>query len=200
MILGVPWYYWLVLVVVFIATIILFIKASAASKARSERLKKEAAIWRRDYDLRQKYSVLTEEKLRECPDSELLHAVAMNIQVTLENANNMNEAFETLPIEKKYIYTLEYFDEDAKIGLSHFLKNNGAPLLPNVTGALKAIGAQDILVHVNTLYPMYDPDSEVSVDYEIISKTDEQFKEIYDSQDLYNKAATYIKVNKKIFL
>ena len=200
MIFGVQWYYWLILVVVFIATIVLFIKASNASKLRRERLKKEAAIWQRDYDLRQKYSVLTEEKLKECTDSELLHAVAMNIQVSLENATNMNEAFEALPTEKKYVYTLEYFDEDARLGLSHFFKNNGAPLLPNVTSALKAIGAEEICVYVDRLYPMFDPDSEVSVDYEFIAKTDEQFKEKYDSQNLYNKTAIYIKSNKEIFL
>mgnify|MGYP006932848907 CR=1 FL=1 len=96
MIFGLQWYYWLILIVTIILTLIVWKKALTASKIRREKLKKEAAIWQRDYDLRQKYSVLTEEKIKECEDSELLHAVAMNIQVSLENATNMNDAFENL--------------------------------------------------------------------------------------------------------
>ncbi len=200
MIFGLQWYYWLILIVSVILTLVVWKKAMDASKIRRERLKKEAAIWQRDYDLRQKYSILTEEKLRECEDSELLHAVAMNIQVSLENANNMNEAFEALTPEKKYVYTLEYFDEDVKNKLSDFFKNNGAPLLPNITDALSAINEDNLNEYVSRLYPMYDPDNEVSIDYEIVLKTDEQFKEIYNSQELCRKAAVYIRNNKENFL
>ncbi len=200
MFLGLQWYYWLILVVALILTLIVWKKAMDASRIRREKLKKEAAIWQRDYDLRQKYSVLTDEKLKECEDSELLHAVAMNIQVSLENANDMNEAFEKLPVEKKYVYTLEYFDEDVKNSLSDFFKNNGAPLLPNITEALKAIDEDELNKYISVLYPMYDPDSDVSIDYEVVQKTDAQFKEIYDSQALYRKAAAYIKNNKEKFL
>lgn len=200
MFLGLQWYYWLILVVALILTLIVWKKAMDASRIRREKLKKEAAIWQRDYDLRQKYSVLTDEKLKECEDSELLHAVAMNIQVSLENANDMNEAFEKLPVEKKYVYTLEYFDEDVKNSLSNFFKNNGAPLLPNITEALKAIDEDELNKYISILYPMYDPDSDVSIDYEVVQKTDAQFKEIYDSQALYRKAAAYIKNNKEKFL
>ena len=47
---------------------------------------------------------------------------------------------------------------------------------------------------------MYDPDSNVSVDYNIIAKADEKFKEIYDSDEMCRLAAQYIKKNKEIFL
>ena len=200
MIFGLQWYYWLILIVAAIGAIFAWVKAMEASKARRARLKKEAEIWQRDYKLREEYSVLTEEKIRECSDTELLHAVAMNIQVSLENAIDMNKSFEQLPDEKKYIYTLEYFDEDSKTSLSTFFKNNGAPLLPNIHNSLLAIDAIEILEFVDTVYPMYDPDSEVSVDYSIINKTDEQFKEVYDSNTLCKKAAIYIKNNKEKFL
>lgn len=200
MLFGVQWYYWLILLVAIIIAVFAWIKALSASRLRKERLKKEAEIWKRDYELREKYTVLTEEKLKECTDTELLHAVAMNIQVQLENAIDMNKAFIELAQEKKFIYTLEYFDEDAKTSLSSFFKNNGAPLLPNILPALKAVEAHNLLTYAELLYPMYDPDSEVSIDYELIQKTDEQFKEAYDSQELCILAAVYIKKNINIFM
>ncbi len=108
MIFGVQWYYWLALLIAVVIAIFAWIKALGASKQRREKLKREAEIWKRDYDLREKYSVLTGEKLEACTDTELLHAVAMNIQVELENAIDMNKAFEALSEEKKNIYTLKF--------------------------------------------------------------------------------------------
>lgn len=200
MLFGVQWYLWLILILAVGLAIFAWSKALKSSRARRERLKREGAIWKRDYDLRQNFSVLTEEKLKETEDTELLHGVAMNIQVFLENADNMNVAFEELPEEKKYIYTLEYFDEDAKNGLSVFFKNNGAPLVPLLPDALTAVGAQKYIEIVAPVVQMYDPDSEVSVDYTAIAKADELFKEKYDSDELLRLSAQYIKNNKEIFL
>ncbi|MBR4286737.1 MAG: DUF4375 domain-containing protein [Clostridia bacterium] len=200
MLFGVQWYLWLILILAVGLAIFAWSKALKSSRVRRERLKREGAIWKRDYDLRQNFSVLTEEKLKETEDTELLHGVAMNIQVFLENADNMNVAFEELPEEKKYIYTLEYFDEDAKNGLSVFFKNNGAPLVPLLPDALTAVGAQKYIETVFPVVQMYDPDSEVSIDYTAIAKADELFKEKYDSDELLRLAAQYIKNNKEIFL
>ncbi len=197
---GVQWYYWIILLAAIILAIILWIKALKTGKERRERLKKEAAIWKRDYDLREKYSVLTEEKLKSAEETELLHAVAMNIQVFLEKATDMTESFNSLSQEKKYIYSLEYFDEDGKKSLSTFFKNNGEPLVSLVPDALNAVGAGRYIEHYATLLPMYDPDSEVSIDYTIVSKVDEEFSNIYDSDELCRLTAKYILKNKEIFL
>ena len=124
----------------------------------------------------------------------------MNIQVALEYEINMNESFRLLPYEKQFIYTLEYFDEDAKKSLSTFFKNNGAPLVPLIPDALKAIGAEKYIETISPLVSMYDPDSDVSVDYTVIGKADEKFKAIYDSDELCRLAGQYIKKNKEIFL
>lgn len=200
MIWGVKWYLWLILLVAIIVAVFAWHKALSSSKERRERLKREGAIWKRDYDLRQKFSVLTDEKIKETSDSELLHGVAMNIQISLENEINMNEAFRLLPLEKQYVYALEYFDEDAKTSLSAFFKNNGYPLIPLIPDALKEIGAEKYTDTVIMLLPMYDPDSDVSVDYTLIAKADEKFKEIYDSDELLKLASIYIRKNKEIFL
>lgn len=197
---GVKWYLWLILFVAVIIAVFAWHKALSASRERREKLKKEGEIWKRDYDLRQKFSVLTEEKMKETADTDLLHGIAMNIQVALENEINMTESFRLLPEEKQFIYTLEYFDEDAKQSLSTFFKNNGVPLVTLVPDALKAIGADKYLETLSTIVTMYDPDSDVSVDYTIIAKADEKFKELYDSDELCRLAAQYIKKNKEIFL
>ena len=197
---GVQWYYWALLLGAIILAIFAWRKVLISSRERRERLKREGAIWKRDYDLRQKFSVLTLEKLKETEDAELLHGVAMNIQVFLENANNMNDAFNSLPKEKQYVYALEYFDEDAKNSLSTFFKNNGAPLVPIIPEALAVIGAQKYIDLVNSILPMYDPESDVSIDYTVISAVDEKFKEIYNSDELCRLSAAYIKNNKEIFL
>lgn len=197
---GVSPYLWLILIIFIIVTAIVIKKALDASRKRRERLKKEAAIWKRDYELREKYRELTENKILNAPDDELLHGVAMNIQIKLENADSMEKAFEVLPTEKKYVYTLEYFDEDAKQSLSFFFKNNGEPLTGLSYKALEEIGLFDISQIVKELYPMYDPDSEVSVDREIIGRKDVEFKEKYSSKTLLSEAAKYIIGNKEIFL
>lgn len=200
MIFGVQWYYWLILIIAVILAVFAWIKVLASSKERREKLKKEAELWKKDYELREKYSVLTSEKIDACADIQLLHAVAMNIQVELENAIDMNGTFQKLCTEKKNIYTLEYFDEDVKTSLSTFFRNNGAPLLPNILNALEAVESTELSPLVARLYPMFDPDSEVSVDYQIIQKTDEQFKNIYDSDKLCRRCANYIRKNKQHFI
>ncbi|MBQ8183104.1 MAG: hypothetical protein IJ025_04310 [Clostridia bacterium] len=197
---GVKWYLWLILIVAIAGAIFAWYKALSASRERRERMKREGAVWKRDYDLRQNFTVLTDEKINETDETELLHGVAMNIQVFLENAANMNEAFEYLPTEKKFIYTLEYFDEDAKNSLSAFFKNNGAPLLPVLPDALVAVGADKYLEIIAPLCSMYDPDSEASVDYAVIGKADELFKKTYNSDEFCRLCAKYIKKNKQIFL
>jgi hypothetical protein len=112
----------------------------------------------------------------------------------------MTESFNALPQEKKNVYALEYFDEDAKKNLSVFFKNNGEPLISIIPDALNAIGAGKYVEHYATLLPMYDPDSEVSIDYSVIGKVDEEFASIYNSDELLRLTAKYILKNKEIFL
>lgn len=200
MLFGVQWYYWVILLIAIIIAILAWSKALKSGKARRERLKKEAAIWKRDYELREKFTILTEEKLNSTEETELLHGVAMNIQVTLEKATDMTESFNALPNEKKFVYALEYFDEDAKKNLSAFFKNNGEPLISIVPDALNAIGAGKYVESYATLLPMYDPDSEVSIDYNIIGKVDEEFSSLYNSDEILRLSAKYIIKNKEIFL
>lgn len=200
MLFGVQWYYWVILLVAIIIAIFAWIKALKSGKERRERLKKEAAIWKRDYELREKFTVLTEEKLNSAEETELLHGVAMNIQASLEKTTDMTECFNALPNEKKFVYALEYFDEDAKKSLSTFFKNNGEPLISVVPDALNAIGAGKYVEHYGRLLPMYDPDSDVSIDYDIIARVDEEFSSVYNSDELLRLSAKYILKNKTIFL
>jgi hypothetical protein len=172
----------------------------SASRIRREKLKKEAEIWKKDYELRQEFKTLTLEKLNSTDTNKMLSGVCMNIQIALENATDMNEAFIDLPKEKKYIYCLNYFDEDATKSLSTFFKNNGSPLTDFIIDAIKNVGYEEILPLVESLYPMYDDNSNVSVDYTIIDKSDDKFKEIYNPNKLYELVSKYVKANKEIFV
>lgn len=200
MLFGVQWYLWLLLVVVSILAVFVWIKAMAASRIRREKLKKEAEIWKKDYELRQEFKTLTLEKINSTDTNKMLSGVCMNIQIELENAPDMNEAFLKLPDEKKYVYCLEYFDEDCVKSLSTFFKNNGSPLTDFIIEAIKTVGYEEILPLVESLYPMYDDNSNVSVDYTIIDKTDDKFKEIYNPNKLYELVTKYVKSNKEIFI
>jgi hypothetical protein len=188
------------LVIVSILAIFVWIKAMSASRIRREKLKKEAEIWKKDYELRQEFKTLTLEKINSTDTNKMLSGVCMNIQIELENAPDMNEAFLKLPEEKKYIYCLEYFDEDASKSLSTFFKNNGSPLTDFIIEAIKTIGYEEILPLVEVIYPMYDDNSDVSIDYTVIDKTDDKFKEIYNPNKLYDLVSKYIKANKDIFV
>lgn len=200
MLFGVQWYLWVLLVIVSILAIFVWIKAMAASRVRREKLRKEAEIWKKDYELRQEFKTLTFEKINSTDTNKMLSGVCMNIQIELENAPDMNEAFLKLPEEKKYIYCLEYFDEDASKSLSTFFKNNGSPLTDYIVEAIKTIGYEEILPLIEAVYPMYDDNSDVSIDYTIIDKTDDKFKEIYNPNKLYDLVSKYVKLNKEIFI
>ena len=200
MLFGVQWYLWVLLLVVAVLAVFVWIKAMSASRIRREKLKKEAEIWKKDYELRQEFKTLSSEKLSSTPNNKMLSGVCMNIQIFLENETDMNDAFLALPDEKKYIYCLEYFDEDCVKSLSQFFKNNGSPLTDYIVDAIKAVGYTEILPLVEELQPMYDGDSEVSIDYAVIDKTDDKFKEAYNSNKLYDLVAKYVKENKEIFI
>ncbi|MBQ4103333.1 MAG: hypothetical protein IJC90_02615 [Clostridia bacterium] len=200
MLFGVQWYLWVLLVIVSILAIFVWIKAMSASRIRRERLKKEAEIWKKDYELRQEFKTLTLEKINSTDTNKMLSGVCMNIQIELENAPDMNEAFLKLPEEKKYIYCLEYFDEDSSKSLSTFFKNNGSPLTDFIIKAIKTVGYEEILPLIETIYPMYDDNSDVSIDYTVIDKTDDKFKEIYNPNKLYELVTKYVKLNKEIFI
>ena len=200
MLFGVQWYLWVLLVIVSILAIFVWIKAMSASRIRHERLKKEAEIWKKDYELRQEFKTLTLEKINSTDTNKMLSGVCMNIQIELENSPDMNEAFLKLPEEKKFVYCLEYFDEDSSKSLSTFFKNNGSPLTDFIIKAIKTVGYEEILPFVETLYPMYDDNSDVSIDYTVIDKTDDKFKEIYNPNKLYELVTKYVKLNKEIFI
>lgn len=200
MFLGVKWYLWVLLFVVAVLAIFVWIKAISASKIRREKLKKEAEIWKKDYELRQEFKTLSREKINATPKNKILSGICMNIQIFLEDEADMNEAFLALPDEKKFIYCLHYFDEDCVKSLSQFFKNNGSPLTDYIIDALKAVNYTEILPDVELVQPMYDENSDVSIDYKTIEKTDVRFQEIYSSGKLYDLVSDYVKKNKEIFI
>ena len=90
MLFGVQWYLWVLLVIVSILAIFVWIKAMSASRIRREKLKKEAEIWKKDYELRQEFKTLTLEKINSTDTNKMLSGVCMNIRfITCCTMNRM---------------------------------------------------------------------------------------------------------------
>ncbi len=200
MIFEVPWYYWLILLAAIILAVFVWIKALKSGKERRERLKKEAEIWKKEYELREEFKVLSKEKINSSQNSKLLKGVCMNIQIFLEKETDMEKSFLLLPLEKQYIYALNYFDEDASKSLSFFFKQNSPPLTTVLCDSLRAVGYTEIIDLVEKIGPMYEEDNDISIDYGIIDKTDEKFKELYSENKLYDLTAKFIKNNLNVFI
>lgn len=197
---GPLWYHWLLLAAAAALAVFAWVKALKASRKRRERLRREGELWKLDARLREEYRLLTAEKLQSADDEDLLRGVAMNIQMALEKEPDMNAAFAALSPARRAVYALDVFAGDAPKGLSVFFRSNGYPLLPETAPALAAIGETEYLPLLEKLGPMFDPDSEVSVDNDVIAEADEQFRALYKPADLYQKAAAFIRANKTDFL
>ncbi len=195
------WYYWPILGILVILTGFMWAIAMKSSKKRRELIEREKALFRRDNELRRDFLKLTEEKIRDTADERLLSGIAMNIQIPLEAQTDMIAAFNLLPLEKQYVYTLEYFGEDTNKGLSEFFKANGRPLITIAPDALLAIGLKSIAALALQMLPMCDDDNdEISVDTALRDSLDASFDEQFDRTAFYTNAAKYIRDNDKIFL
>ncbi len=195
------WYYWPVLGILVLVTAFVWYKALKSSKARRARVEREEALFKRDKELRRDFATLTEEIFQNTDDERLLSGVAMNIQIPLEPQTDMTPAFLLLPPEKQYVYTLEYFGEDTKKGLSEFFKANGRPLITLAPEALRAIGLFSTAALSEQMLPMCDDEDEtVSVDPALKESLNIAFNEEFDRAAFVAAAAKYIRDNKEIFL
>lgn len=142
--------------------------------------------------LKEKFSDLSPEIIYGAEKSELLQGVALHYQLILQKKEDMEKEFSLLPLEAKYIYTLDIFSSEDGT-LSAFYKNNGNILRELFIPALKEIGENSLAEIAYPLSRMYDPnDEEASIDSNIIEKADREFSEIYNREEFALKAAEYI--------
>ncbi len=197
------WYVGLIIAVLIVITVIMWIKALAASQRHREEREKIIAQLEKEKALRNEFRNISESTFDIEDNEKLLYGIAANIQMYLEKQKDMNEAFENLPVEKKYVYALNYVFEDSKDGLlSDFFKMNGQPLTGCANQAVKEVIGDKLSSIFNNVYNMTDDDSLVSFDENIINKYDNEYKNMIDSEkdNIFNKVSNYIRNNKTIFI
>ena len=189
------WYWVIVFFVVLAATIFGMYKASGAYKKHYELFRADEKKAKHLSHLKQKFVPLTENAIDTADDGELLEGVALAYQFILQKQVDMTAEFEKLPIEARYIYTLDIFVSEGAVP-SGFFRSNGKELKNLIVPAFKAVGDNESARLVSLLVEMFDEDSEVSVDRELIAKTDAEFAEKFDAEKFRLKAAEYIRANK----
>lgn len=188
------WYLVIVFFIVLAVTVFGMYKASEAYKKHNKLFHEEEEKMKHLAELKQKFVPLTKEAIDSGNDQELLEGVALAYQLQLQKEIDMTAAFEKLPIEARYIYTLDIFVSEGAV-VSGFYRNNGKDLKSLIVPAMKAIGESDSAKLCSSLYSMFDEDSEVSVDREKIAETDEKFKVVFDSDRFMSNAAKFIRAN-----
>ncbi len=188
------WYLVIVFFIVLAVTVFGMYKASDAYKKHNKLFHEEEEKMKRLAELKQKFVPLTKKAIDSGNDQELLEGVALAYQLQLQKEIDMTAAFENLPIEARYIYTLDIFVSEGAV-VSEFYRNNGKELKSLIVPAMKAIGESDSAKLCSSLYSMFDEDSEVSVDREKIAETDEKFKVVFDLDRFMSNAAKFIRAN-----
>lgn len=194
-----PWI-GVVLVLLIALTVFVWCKAITSGKKRNEERERIIADLEREKALRNEFRNPDESTFSDDKDDyRLIIGMCANIQIKLEKAANMNEAFKELSDVKKNVYSLGYVFEDSKTKLSEYFRSNGEPLLSASKKAVDDVLGGDFADVFNREFIMLDENDETtSVDNELLSKYDGEFAELIEKNgaEIYKKAADYIRSNK----
>lgn len=198
-----PWI-GVVLVLLIALTIFVWYKAIVSGKRRNEERERIIADLEKEKALRNEFRNPDETTfLPEKDDYRLIVGMCANIQMKLEKATNMNDAFAELSDVKKNIYSLGYVFEDSKNKLSQFFRSNGEPLLSASKAAVnETIGVEFAEIFNKEFIMLDDNDETTSVDNELLAKYDAEFENLMNEKkdEIYKSAADYIRANKAEFL
>lgn len=192
------------LVLLILLTGFVWYKAIASGKKRNEERERIIADLEKEKALRNEFRNIDETTfLPEKDDYRLVVGMCAHIQLKLEKATNMNEAFCELSEVKKYAYCLGYVFEDSRKKLSEFFRSNGEPLLSSSKAAVNAAIGGDFAEIFNKEFIMLDDNDETtSVDNELLANYDDEFASLMDEKknEIYKSAADYIRENRYEFL
>lgn len=190
------WYLWVIFAVLVVVTVIVLKKASASLSLHNNDRQAVIKELERLKTLKDKYSDLTDEKIDAAEPSELLQGVTAVLQAKVEKSEDPNAVFNAFNEVQKNIYTLNYFIEDVREGLSFFFKNNGEPLISVAHKALFEAGCEELSELCKAEFSMHDENNEeVSLSEEKLRETDRLFSEAYSEEELLEKIKAYIKEN-----
>lgn len=193
------WYLAVIFVVVcIIAAFACYFAGKSYSRYRTSYKNQEAEI-KRLIALKEKYVPLTQKAIAESDSAETLEGVALSYQLFLQKKENMEKEFSLLGKEKRCIYILDIFVQDASV--NEFFTQNGDILRGEITEAFELIGMKEFSQKIEKIRKMFDDDD---------MTTSWSQSEIDSLQDFVEKndvlteiklcSAEYIKKNFQLFV
>ncbi|MBQ7961893.1 MAG: hypothetical protein IJ289_04775 [Clostridia bacterium] len=188
------WYLWAVVVVLIIVLIPVLIRVSKSIKKRNAESEKLRKDFERIKILKEKYAVITKESAENADAKELCEGVTAVLQYKLEKSQTPDADFEAEEKWRREVFSLFWFNEDVtENSLSYFFRHNGEPLPKEAVNGIDSIGYDKIKSVVSQMYAMCDDKNEnVSFDKNRIAELDEKFRNLYNSEEFFEKIRLYI--------
>ena len=188
------WYIWLIFAVLVVVLIVVASKASKAVGKKNEIIAKQHEQLKRYSELIEKYKSVDKALAENADARELTEGVMCALQHQVEKSGNPDAEYDSAEKWRREVYALFYFDEDVTAeSLSFFFRNNGGPLPKEAVNGIESIGYDKIKSVVGQMYAMCDDKNEnVSFDKDRIAELDEKFRNLYDSNEFFEKIKLYI--------
>ena len=196
------WYLYLILFILIILTAFVCKKAFGAASRHSKEFNANLAKLKRDKELRDAYSELTEEVIASAPADTLFEGTALCMEAKCQKSEDTSAFYLSLSDYQKLIYAYFYLAGDAKKDkLSAFFAQSTKPLTSDALAAAEKMLSAQAYAIVKDMHDRYDDDNEnASVIPEEIAELDEKFKELTDDINLFAAGGEFIKKNPKEFI
>lgn len=196
------WYLYLILFILIILTAFVCKKAFGAASRHSKEFNANLAKLKRDKELRDAYSELTEEVIASAPADTLFEGTALCMEAKCQKLEDTSAFYLSLSDYQKLIYAYFYLAGDAKKDkLSAFFAQSTKPLTSDALAAAEKMLSAQAYEIIKEMHDRYDDDNEnASVIPEEIAELDEKFKELTDDINLFAAGGEFIKKNPKEFI
>lgn len=196
------WYLYLILFILIILTAFVCKKAFGAASRHSKEFNANLAKLKREKELRDAYSELTEEIIASAPADTLFEGTALCMEAKCQKSEDTSAFYLSLSDYQKLIYAYFYLAGDAKKDkLSAFFAQSTKPLTSDALAAAEKMLSAQAYAIVKDMHDRYDDDNEnASVIPEEIAELDEKFKELTDDINLFAAGGEFIKKNPKEFI
>ena len=196
------WYLYLILFILIILTAFVCKKAFGAASRHSKEFNANLAKLKRDKELRDAYSELTEEIIASAPADTLFEGTALCMEAKCQKSEDTSAFYLSLSDYQKLVYAYFYLAGDAKKDkLSAFFAQSTKPLTSDALAAAEKMLSAQAYAIVKDMHDRYDDDNEnASVIPEEIAELDEKFKELTDDINLFAAGGEFIKKNPKEFI
>lgn len=172
-----------------------WVRALRQAKKRAAAKAKLIETLEHEKKLRQDFKCLDRSLLAETPAERLVEGVCCHIQMALEAAPDMEEAFAALAEPERLIYALGYVVQDSRKGLSAFFRANGKPLTPAALEAVeRLVGGEYAAVFREACAAFDEDDEDASYSKAKARGWDEAFAALLRGREdqLYSGAKDYI--------